>query len=245
MIVYAATLSRTMLMTEPRRDPTQLDQLGLLGAERVREPLTDVVEVDVALVERGPHDRGKGGLLDVGKHVGQIGIAEGGACASNSGLFAGGEHRQAEQLGPVLEVVDVDRLHRRRRQVAEAGRSVVVLDDPVEVDPAVANAGLVQRRQLIPERGDLGLGERDVVDLEELCRTGRATINASPFSAFPAVTTSGTRQTRPRCQERHETFVLDVLGPFEPHRASGVSVPEMQPHRWRAAHRPTRRGRRP
>ena len=84
------------------RDAAQLDQLDLLGAERVGQPLADVVELDVAPVQRGAHDRRQRRLLQVRDDVDQVGIAERPASRRDGRLLAGGERAEREQLGTVL-----------------------------------------------------------------------------------------------------------------------------------------------
>src|SRR4029079_9987343 len=125
-------------------------QLDLGDLEAFEDLLADLVDVFVPVPELGANEWWQDSLLKE-RHNGRETVAtDGGERVVDGGVLAAGGDGQPEKLGVVGDHVDRVTFHRRRRQINEAGVWSAA-DHPVEIDPMVDDAALVQPVELFPQ----------------------------------------------------------------------------------------------
>ena len=183
------------------------------------------------MLEDGAKARGHGGVLQVRQHLGQRLGTDGRAGDGECPLLAERGDGQRQHLRLVLELAGRRGGDGGRRQIAEAERPVGMPDDPVEIDLSVGDAGVVQQRQLRPQRGEARLvngSEPGRVAERFADRADDDERIAAPGAArCHEVRDAG---TRPLGEHGHEPLVLDQLEARVLSEAFGVAVPHEPPH---------------
>ena len=229
--VNAAIASRATLIERAPRHPAQADQRLVGRAEVLGEPHAHLVEVDVSVLEDSAKARGHGGVLQVRQHLGQRLGTDGRAGDGECPLLAERGDGQRQHLRLVLELAGRRSGDGGRRQITEAERPVGMPHDPVEIDLSVGDAGVVQQRQLRPQRGEARLvNGSEPGRIAERCadRADDDERIAAPGAARRhEVRDAG---TRPLGEHRHEPLVLDQLEARVLSEAFGVAIPHEPPH---------------
>ena len=121
MMAKAANASSARLMTEPHVTRRSLVSGCSSAPSVLAEPRADVVELDLAVVQRGADQRRHRRLLEVRQHGDDHVVAERPG-DGDAAILAEQQDRQREHLGPILRRVVGLAGHRGRRQVAEGER---------------------------------------------------------------------------------------------------------------------------
>ena len=225
---YAAMANSARLNTEPHvtRRRRISDCSGAPSSARNR-PRTSSSSTS-CVRQRGARPPRHRRLLHVRQHGQQPVIAERPPRCRGGPVLADEQQRHAQDLGPVLQHVGRFCGDRGRREIAEADRAVLAGDEPVEVDPAVGDAGVVEAAEVVPQRVDGRVAcrprpgrERHAIgpdDDERVALPGAAGGDQPGHAHAGAVG-----------EEGHEPFVLDELEAAQAHGALGVAVPGQPP----------------